>query len=316
MTEQPLKSILEAALFTAGKPLTIDHFIELFEENERPERSTIRAALKELTADYTEHGIELVQVSSGYRFQTKQDLIPWLKRLQPERSPRYSRALLETIAIIAYRQPITRAEIEKIRGISVSTDLMKRLIDYNWIRILAHRNTPGRPALYGTTREFLNYFNLKSLNDLPPLMELKEIVEAQTELLKADNPELDENKKSVEIDENQNDETSKLLEMVETETQTELKNAENQKSDENQNSIEIDENQNNETPKSLDLVKAEIQTELFNGENPEPDENQKSVEIEDNKNHPISEQLERQENQKNRATEKGKNRTIESVLGT
>jgi len=169
-----LKSIIEAALFTAGKPLMIDHFLDLFPEGERPERSLLRATLRELSEDYADRGIELVEVASGYRFQTKQNLTPWLKRLQPERTPRYSRALLETIAIIAYRQPITRSEIETIRGISVSTDLIKRLQDYNWIRVLAHRETPGRPALYGTTRGFLNYFNLKNLNDLPPLIELKD----------------------------------------------------------------------------------------------------------------------------------------------
>jgi len=182
MTDQSLKSIIEAALFTAGKPLMIDHFLDLFAETERPERSLIRTMLRELSEDYAERGIELVQVASGYRFQTKQNLTPWLKRLQPERTPRYSRALLETIAIIAYRQPITRSEIETIRGISVSTDLIKRLQDYNWIRVLAHRDTPGRPALYGTTRGFLNYFNLKNLNDLPPLTELKEMVKAQADI--------------------------------------------------------------------------------------------------------------------------------------
>ncbi len=176
MTDQSIKSIIEAALFTAGKPLMIDHFLDLFPEGERPERTLIRTMLRELTEDYADRGIELVEVASGYRFQTKQNLTPWLKRLQPERTPRYSRALLETIAIIAYRQPITRSEIETIRGISVSTELIKRLQDYNWIRVLAHRDTPGRPALYGTTRGFLNYFNLKNLNDLPPLIELKEMV--------------------------------------------------------------------------------------------------------------------------------------------
>jgi segregation and condensation protein B len=180
MTDQPLKHIIEAALFIAGKPLSIDHLIELFSETEVPDRSAIRSCLKELREDYAQRGIELVQVASGYRFQTKPDLISWLKRLQPERSPRYSRALLETIAIIAYRQPITRAEIEKIRGISVSTDLMKRLQDYNWIRILARKDSPGKPALYGTTREFLNYFNLKALNELPTLAELPNLIELQT----------------------------------------------------------------------------------------------------------------------------------------
>lgn len=174
MTELPLKSIIEAALFAAGKPLTIDHFLALFAENSQPERSVIRTILRQLREEYAEgeRGIELIEVASGYRFQTKQNLTPWLKGLQAERSPRYSRALLETLAIIAYRQPITRSEIEKIRGISVSSDIIRKLHDYKWIRVLAHRDTPGKPALYGTTREFLNYFNLKNLNDLPPLTEL------------------------------------------------------------------------------------------------------------------------------------------------
>ncbi len=182
MTEQPLKNIIEAALFTAGKPLTIDHFLDLFVEVEQPERREIRTALQALQEEYAERGIELLQVASGYRFQTKTDLTPWLKHLQPERSPRYSRAVLETIAIIAYRQPITRREIESIRGIAVSSDIIKRLQDYNWIRILARRDTPGHPALYGTTRAFLDYFNLKNLSDLPPLTELRENLEKQSEL--------------------------------------------------------------------------------------------------------------------------------------
>jgi segregation and condensation protein B len=196
MTDLPLKSIIEAALFAAGKPLTIDHFLALFAENSQPTRSIVRAILRELSEEYTERGIELVEVASGYRFQTKANLTPWLKGLQSERSPRYSRALLETLAIIAYRQPITRSEIENIRGISVSSDIIRKLHDYKWIRVLAHRETPGRPALYGTSREFLNYFNLKSLNDLPPLTELMtnpqlfETEEKIEEEIKTDNPEL------------------------------------------------------------------------------------------------------------------------------
>ncbi len=181
MDTQTFKQIIEAALFIAGKPLTMDHFMELFPD-ESPKRSDIRSILKELQDEYAEKGIELVQVATGYRFQTKSHLIPWLKNLQPERSPRYSRAILEVMAIIAYRQPITRREIESIRGISVSTDIVKRLQDYNWIRILAHRDTPGRPALYGTTRNFLAYFNLKQLSDLPPLIELQEIMNTQQNL--------------------------------------------------------------------------------------------------------------------------------------
>jgi len=167
------KSIIEAALFIATKPLTIDNLLKLFPELEQPERSVIRSCLKQLVEDYTDRSIELVEVASGYRFQTKATLNSWLQRLQAERAPRYSRALLETLAIIAYRQPITRGEIESIRGISVSTDIIKKLQDYNWIRVLAHRETPGRPALYGTTRDFLNYFSLKNLNDLPALSELE-----------------------------------------------------------------------------------------------------------------------------------------------
>ncbi len=186
MTDLPLKSIIEAALFAAGKPLTIDHFLALFAENSQPERSEIRTILRELRQEYAERGIELVEVASGYRFQTKPNLTPWLKGLQTERSPRYSRALLETLAIIAYRQPITRSEIEKIRGISVSTDIIKKLHDYKWIRVLAHRDTPGKPALYGTTREFLNYFNLKHLNELPPLTEL--MAKPEEELFETESP--------------------------------------------------------------------------------------------------------------------------------
>jgi len=171
-----LKNILEAAIFAADRPLTIDHLLALFPEQQQPERAIIRAALKALQADYQERGIELKQVASGYRFQVKQDLSDWIKRLWSKRPPRYSRALLETLAIIAYRQPITRGEIETIRGVSVSSQIVKTLLDYQWIRVLAHRETAGRPALYGTTRHFLDHFNLKTLNELPTLADLKELV--------------------------------------------------------------------------------------------------------------------------------------------
>lgn len=174
-TQPSIKIILEAALFAAHRPLTIDHLLELFPEEEQPERSAIRTALKEIEQDCALRGIELIQVASGYRFQVKPSLTDWVKRLYPKRKPRYSRALMETLAIIAYRQPITRSEIESIRGVSVSTPTMKTLLDYQWIRVLAYRETPGRPALYGTTRQFLDHFNLKNLNDLPSLNELKEI---------------------------------------------------------------------------------------------------------------------------------------------
>jgi len=175
MTEQQLKNIIEAALFAASRPLTIDHFLSLFPDNEKPERSEIRACLKILKQE--QRGIELTQVASGYRYQVKTELTPWVKQLYPKRQPRQSRALMEILAIIAYRQPITRSEIESIRGVSVSTQIMKSLLDYQWVRVLAHKDTPGRPALYGTTRHFLDHFNLKNLNDLPSLNQLKDMDE-------------------------------------------------------------------------------------------------------------------------------------------
>lgn len=207
-----VKLIIEAALFAAEHPLTIENLLALFPLEEQPHRSQIHQLLEELQKDYAERGIELVQLAKTYRFQTKLHLAPWLKRLWSERTPRYSRALLETLAIIAYRQPITRTEIEAIRGISVSTEIVKKLQDYNWIRILAHRETPGHPALYGTTREFLQYFNLKSLNDLPTLLELRE-VGVQMELFQPD-PNTDES-----IDAQIKDETPEVLPSQEADTE-------------------------------------------------------------------------------------------------
>jgi segregation and condensation protein B len=168
-----LKAIIEAALLVADKPLTLEQLQSIFTSHaEPPTRPILRTLLAELSTDCTQRGIELVETASGYRFQVKADLIPWIKRLWITAPPRYSRALLETLAIIAYRQPITRAEIEAIRGISVSTEVIKKLQDYQWIRILAYRETPGRPALYGTTRQFLDHFGLKNLDDLPTLTQL------------------------------------------------------------------------------------------------------------------------------------------------
>lgn len=172
----PLKPILEAALFAADQPLTLEDLQALFvAEESPPSRSILRTTLTELRDDCDPRGVELVETASGFRFQTKPSLTPWIKRLYTERPPRYSRALLETLAIIAYRQPITRTEIENLRGISVNPEIIKKLLDYNWIRILAHRDTPGHPALYGTTRAFLEHFNLKNLDALPPLADLREL---------------------------------------------------------------------------------------------------------------------------------------------
>jgi segregation and condensation protein B len=175
LDDKSLQLIIEAALFAAPYPLTLDHLLTLFAETEQPERSTLRRILQQIQQDYAERSVELRQVASGYRFQVKAEFAPWIKRLWSENPPRYSRTLLETLAIIAYRQPITRSEIEAIRGISVSTEIIKKLMDYNWIRILAHKESAGRPALYGTTRAFLDHFNLKTLDELPTLAELREV---------------------------------------------------------------------------------------------------------------------------------------------
>lgn len=164
-----LKTILEALLLAAGEPLTPDRLLAAFPEAERPDRDTLRAALAELAADYAGRGMALVEVASGFRLQVPKTFSPWVSRLWEERAARYSRALLETLALIAYRQPITRGEIEDVRGVSLSGGIMKALQERGWIKVVGHREVPGRPALYATTRAFLDYFNLRSLSELPPL---------------------------------------------------------------------------------------------------------------------------------------------------
>jgi segregation and condensation protein B len=169
-----LKQIVEGALLAAGGPLTPDQLLGLFAEEERPDRGQVLEAIASLERDYADRGIELVEVAGGYRVQVRAVLAPWVGRLWEEKPARYSRALLETLALIAYRQPITRGEIEDIRGVSVSTQIVKTLAEREWIRIVGHRDVPGRPALYATTRKFLDYFGLRSLNDLPPLAEIRD----------------------------------------------------------------------------------------------------------------------------------------------
>jgi segregation and condensation protein B len=182
MNPEQLKKIIEAAIFAAGEPLSIDRMLVLFEEEERPEKGAILSLLEELASDYSERGVELKEVGSGYRFQARNETARWVSRLWEERAPRYSRALLETLALVAYRQPITRAEIEDIRGVAVSTNIIKTLQEREWIRVVGHRDVPGKPAMYATTREFLDYFNLKSLDELPPLSELKDLDKLNAEL--------------------------------------------------------------------------------------------------------------------------------------
>ena len=171
----PLKAILEAALLAAAEPVSLERLAALFDEEQRPSRDDLRAALLELAGDYQDRGVELVEVASGFRVQVPQSFAPWVSRLWEERTARYSRALLETLALIAYRQPITRGEIEEVRGVSVSSTTIKTLLERGWIKVLGHREVPGRPALFGTTREFLDYFNLKNLAELPPLAAIRDL---------------------------------------------------------------------------------------------------------------------------------------------
>ena len=182
MDNQRIKYIVESVLLAAGKPLGLDQLLAVFGDGEQPERDDIREAVTALQQDYAERGIELVEVASGYRIQVSQSMEPWVSRLTEEKPARYSRALLETLALVAYRQPITRGEIEDIRGVSVSSSIMKTLQEREWVRVVGHRDVPGRPAMYGTTRQFLDYFNLNGLDDLPTLMELRDIDTINAEL--------------------------------------------------------------------------------------------------------------------------------------
>ena len=193
MNELEMKYQFEAALLAAGRPLTAQYLAELFDERERPSVEQVINALQSLQQDYQERGIELVEVSSGWRIQIRNHCIDFVSRLWQERPSRYSRALLETLALIAYRQPITRGEIEEIRGVAVSSTIMRTLHDRNWIRVVGHREVPGRPELLATTKDFLDYFGLKSLDELPTLAELKDVetIGVQLELNTAEvSPEL------------------------------------------------------------------------------------------------------------------------------
>ena len=175
MAETNLVQILEGALLAAGRPLTVQNLAELFDEGARPGAADIRKALGEIAARCEGRGFELQEVASGFRFAVRQELSPWVGRLWLERPVRYSRALLETLALIAYRQPITRGEIEAVRGVTVSTNIIRTLHEREWIRVVGHRDVPGRPAMYATTRQFLDYFNLKNLDQLPALAEVRDV---------------------------------------------------------------------------------------------------------------------------------------------
>jgi segregation and condensation protein B len=177
-----LKCVLEAVLLAAGEPLDRAALAAVFEEGERPDDSALNQALAQLGEDYAERGLELKEVASGFRIQVREEVNPWVARLWEERPQRYSRAMLETLALIAYRQPITRGEIEEVRGVSVRSNIIRTLQEREWIRVVGHRDVPGKPALFGTTKAFLDYFNLSSLDDLPSLAEIRDMDNLEPEL--------------------------------------------------------------------------------------------------------------------------------------
>ena len=179
--DNKVKMIVEGLLLAAGRPLTLDNIIQVFSKEEQPDRKELKLVMDSIADDCANRGFELKEVASGFRFQVKQELSEWVAKLWEERPPRYTRALLETLALVAYRQPITRGDIEEIRGVGVSSNIVRTLLDREWIRVVGHRDVPGRPAMFATTKQFLDYFNLKSLQDLPPLSEIRDLAGADPE---------------------------------------------------------------------------------------------------------------------------------------
>lgn len=173
INEQQLLQLVEAAIFASDKPLSVNDLQSTVLESFELTRKRLQQALAQLQQDYLGRGIQLIETASGFRFQTRADLSEYLALLWPERSPRYSRAVLETLALIAYRQPITRGEIEEVRGVTVSSQIMRTLLDRGWVKVVGHKEVPGRPGLYATTATFLDYFGLKDLSDLPALAEFQ-----------------------------------------------------------------------------------------------------------------------------------------------
>jgi segregation and condensation protein B len=182
MNDQYVRNVIEAALLAAGRPLASDELVTLFDERDGSNADEVRAAIEALRSEYETRGLELVEVASGYRIQIRASVAQPVSRLWQERPTKYSRALLETLALVAYRQPITRGEIEQIRGVTVNPNIIKTLLERSWIRVVGHRDVPGKPELLGTTRDFLDYFSLQKLDDLPTLAQLKELEDLRMQL--------------------------------------------------------------------------------------------------------------------------------------
>lgn len=264
MQIEQLKPIIEAALLAASQPLSVAQLGELFVEADEVDRAQIAMALEQLAEDCQGRGVELKEVASGFRYQVRQDMHPWVSRMWTEKPSRYSRALLETLALIAYRQPITRPEIEQIRGVVVSSNIIKTMEEREWIRVVGHRDVPGKPALFGTTRGFLDYFNLKSLDELPPLSEIRDMEDPQLRL--DDEPFPPRPVRNLPIDPD--------AEETDGETPTDEVHAEQEvHTDEDPANVEHHEAPNDETSNEASLDEA--------GENPEP-----SLHTEETASHP------------------------------
>ena len=216
MDIEQLQRILEGALLASNKPMTLEQMMALFPEDELPDANDFQEALVSLSESCEGRGFELKQVASGYRFQVRQELAPWVGRLWEEKPQRYSRAMLETLALIAYRQPITRGEIEEIRGVSVSSNIVRTLQEREWVRVVGHRDVPGRPAMLATTRQFLDYFNLKNLNELPPLSEIRDLEEMAKQL--GEQPAAQETDEAQH--DNASDATTEIHDVIEVEEQS------------------------------------------------------------------------------------------------
>jgi segregation and condensation protein B len=186
MSDQHIRNVIEAALLAAERPLALGDLAAIFDEDRRPDKEQLQSALADLEQACAERPVELKETASGWRLQIRAAYAREIGRLWPERPQRYSRALLETLALIAYRQPITRAEIESVRGVAVNPNIVKTVMEREWVRVVGHRDVPGRPELLGTTREFLDYFGLRSLEDLPPLAELKSMADINPQLMLPD----------------------------------------------------------------------------------------------------------------------------------
>jgi segregation and condensation protein B len=182
MSDSYLKNVVEAALLAAARPVSVSELLQIFDEQSRPTAKQVRAVLEQLSADYEGRGVAIKETANGFRFQVRNEFAHEVSRLWPDRPRKYSRALLETLALIAYRQPITRAEIEHVRGVAVNPEIIKTLMERSWVRVVGHRDVPGHPELLGTTPDFLDYFSLKSIEDLPPLAELKSLSDLNLQL--------------------------------------------------------------------------------------------------------------------------------------